>query len=108
MGMIGLGMLGRAELFFVVVDICYMEHGIFSTEMFYSLTIAATMLNITVPIAISMYRPVFVGEKQFCGLGPTPDEPLTLEPGTGGGGDPRLWSSAQLSNASMIHRQMSS
>lgn len=58
--MIGFGMLGRAELFFVVLDICYNQHQIYSTEMFYSLTFAAVLLNICVPVTISLYTPYYL------------------------------------------------
>eukprot|EP00929_Paragymnodinium_shiwhaense_P019243 TRINITY_DN13192_c0_g1_i1.p1 TRINITY_DN13192_c0_g1~~TRINITY_DN13192_c0_g1_i1.p1 ORF type:complete len:629 (+),score=138.21 TRINITY_DN13192_c0_g1_i1:70-1956(+) len=58
--MIGFGMLGRAELFFVVLNLCYLENSIISEEMFFALTIAAMLLNITVPVAISVYKPYYV------------------------------------------------
>jgi Kef-type K+ transport system membrane component KefB len=57
--MIGFGMLGRAELFFVVLDICYIEYKIFTTELFYALTFAAILLNISVPVTISIYQPYY-------------------------------------------------
>jgi Kef-type K+ transport system membrane component KefB len=61
--MIGFGMLGRAELFFVVLDICYIENQIFTAEMFYSLTFASILLNVSVPVTISMYQPYYTGAK---------------------------------------------
>jgi Kef-type K+ transport system membrane component KefB len=67
--MIGFGMLGRAELFFVVLNICYNEYPIYSTEMFYSLTFAAVLLNISVPVTISLYTPYYLGEKSLFGKG---------------------------------------
>merc|ERR1712039_265599 len=53
-------MLGRAELFFVVLNSAYLENTIFSEEMFFSLTMAAMMLNISVPITISLYKPYYM------------------------------------------------
>lgn len=70
--MIGFGMLGRAELFFVVLDVCYNVHDIFTTEMFYSLTFAAVLLNISVPVTISIYAPYYLGEKACCGARSVP------------------------------------
>ena len=68
-------MLGRAELFFVVLDICYIEHNIFTTEMFYSLTFAAMFMNISVPITISLFKPYYVGEKTLpCGGKPEDEQ----------------------------------
>jgi hypothetical protein len=58
--MIGFGMLGRAELFFVVLNVAYIEFPIFTEEMFFSLTMAAMLLNISVPITISLYKPYYV------------------------------------------------
>ncbi len=39
--MIGFGMLGRAELAFVVMDIAYVQNDIFTTEVFYTLMFTA-------------------------------------------------------------------
>jgi hypothetical protein len=58
--MIGFGMLGRAELFFVVLNVAYLDFPIFTEEMFFSLTMAAMLLNISVPITISLYRPYYI------------------------------------------------
>jgi len=58
--MIGFGMLGRAELFFVVLNVAYLDFPIFTEEMFFSLTMAAMLLNISVPITISLYKPYYV------------------------------------------------
>ena len=55
--MIGFGMLGRAELAFVVMDIAYVEKQILSTEAFYTLMATAFILNILVPITISLWKP---------------------------------------------------
>lgn len=57
--MIGFGMLGRAELAFVVMDIAYVEHKIMSTEAFYTLMLAAFLLNCTVPVTIRWWKARF-------------------------------------------------
>ncbi|MCB1667243.1 MAG: cation:proton antiporter [Porticoccaceae bacterium] len=54
--MIGFGMLGRAELAFVVMDIAYVEHQIMSTEAFYTLMLAAFLLNVSVPLTIRWWK----------------------------------------------------
>ena len=55
--MIGFGMLGRAELAFVVMDIAYVQNKILSTEAFYTLMCTAFCLNVAVPISISLWKP---------------------------------------------------
>jgi Kef-type K+ transport system membrane component KefB len=55
--MIGFGMLGRAELAFVVMDIAYVQNSILTTEAFYTLMITAFWLNIAVPITIGLWKP---------------------------------------------------
>ncbi len=55
--MIGFGMLGRAELAFVVMDIAYVEHQIMSTDAFYTLMITAFFLNVSVPLTIRWWKP---------------------------------------------------
>jgi len=62
--MIGLGMLGRAELAFVVIDIAYVEHSILSTEAFYTLMVTCFFLNIAVPISIHLWKPHYVAERE--------------------------------------------
>jgi Kef-type K+ transport system membrane component KefB len=57
--MIGFGMLGRAELAFVVMDIGYVQNKILSTEAFFTLMITAFFLNIAVPLSISWWRPYY-------------------------------------------------
>ncbi|PHQ67546.1 MAG: cation/H(+) antiporter [Robiginitomaculum sp.] len=57
--MIGFGMLGRAELAFVVMDIAYTQNHILSIEAFYTLMITAFWLNLAVPITIRMWKPVY-------------------------------------------------
>ncbi len=61
--MIGIGMLGRAELAFVVMDIAYVQNQIITTEVFYVLMVTAFALNVAVPVGISLWRPYFLGEK---------------------------------------------
>ena len=61
--MIGFGMLGRAELAFVVMNIAYIQHGIFTEEVFYTLMIAIFWLNVAVPLTIRFWRPYYSGEK---------------------------------------------
>ena len=61
--MIGFGMLGRAELAFVVMNIAYIQHGIFTEEVFYTLMITIFWLNVSVPLTIRFWRPYFSGEK---------------------------------------------
>lgn len=55
--MIGFGMLGRAELAFVVMDIAYVQNQILSTEAFYTLMLTAFWLNIAVPVTITLWKP---------------------------------------------------
>jgi Kef-type K+ transport system membrane component KefB len=57
--MIGFGMLGRAELAFVVIDIAYVEHGILNTEAFYTLMFTAFCLNVAVPVTIRLWKPYY-------------------------------------------------
>ncbi len=61
--MIGFGMLGRAELAFVVMNIAYIQHGIFTEEVFYTLMITIFWLNVAVPVTIRFWRPYYSGEK---------------------------------------------
>lgn len=57
--MIGFGMLGRAELAFVVMDISYIQHPILSEEAFFTLMATAFFLNISVPVTIALWKPYF-------------------------------------------------
>jgi Kef-type K+ transport system membrane component KefB len=61
--LIGLGMLGRAELAFVVMDIGYVQNNLISTEAFYTLMATAFILNVCVPISIKLWKPYFDGTK---------------------------------------------
>ena len=58
--MIGLGMLGRAELAFVVMDIAYVQHSIIPVQAFFTLMITAFFLNVLVPVTISWWRPYYI------------------------------------------------
>lgn len=57
--MIGFGMLGRAELAFVVMDIAYVQHRIIPIDAFYTLMITAFFLNVAVPVTIKLWKPVY-------------------------------------------------
>jgi Kef-type K+ transport system membrane component KefB len=63
--LIGLGMLGRAELAFVVMDIGYVQNSIITTDAFYTLMVTAFMLNVAVPIFIKLWKPYFEGTKNL-------------------------------------------
>ncbi len=54
--LIGFGMLGRAELAFVVMNIAYIETSIFSIEVFYTLMFTAFWLNVSVPVTIRLWK----------------------------------------------------
>jgi len=64
--MIGFGMLGRAELAFVVMDISYVEHSILSTGAFYTLMFTAFWLNVAVPISIALWKPYYQRHSPEC------------------------------------------
>ena len=57
--LIGLGMLGRAELAFVVMDIAYVQHSIMTTPVFYTLMFTTFILNIAVPVTIGWWKPYY-------------------------------------------------
>ncbi|HAU69067.1 MAG: cation:proton antiporter [Arenicella sp.] len=57
--MIGFGMLGRAELAFVVMEIAYVQNQVLTTESFYTLMIACFLLNISVPLTIRWWKTKF-------------------------------------------------
>lgn len=65
--MIGLGMLGRAELAFVVLGIAHVQNDILSKEAFYTLMLTAFMLNILVPLSIRAWKPWFTGDRPLPG-----------------------------------------
>jgi Kef-type K+ transport system membrane component KefB len=68
--MIGFGMLGRAELAFVVMDIAYVQNPILNDEAFYTLMFAAFWLNVSVPVTIAWWKPYYEGRKRLFGHGP--------------------------------------
>jgi Kef-type K+ transport system membrane component KefB len=55
--LIGFGMLGRAELAFVVMEIAYVQNSVMTESMFYTLMFAAFALNICVPLTIRWWKP---------------------------------------------------
>jgi len=63
--MIGLGMLGRAELAFIVINIAYTQNHIITFEQFYILIATLFLLNITVPMAIKWWKPYYEGTKHL-------------------------------------------
>jgi len=65
--MVGLGMLGRAELAFVVMDIAYVQNKILSDDAFYTLMFTAFWLNIAVPLSIRWWKPYYVKEQRDSG-----------------------------------------
>jgi Kef-type K+ transport system membrane component KefB len=54
--LIGFGMLGRAELAFVVMDIAYVQNAILPVEAFYTLMVTAFFLNILVPVSLTLWN----------------------------------------------------
>ena len=66
--MIGFGMLGRAELAFVVMDIAYVQYGIFTHEVFYTLMFTIFWLNVAVPVTIRFWHPYYAGIKPLPGF----------------------------------------
>ncbi len=61
--LIGLGMLGRAELAFIVMDIAYLQSKIISSEVFYTLMFTAFWLNVSVPVSICLWKRWFAPER---------------------------------------------
>jgi Kef-type K+ transport system membrane component KefB len=57
--LIGFGMLGRAELAFVVMDIAYTQNRIIHTEAFYTLMLTAFWLNVSVPLTIRLWKSLY-------------------------------------------------
>ena len=73
--MIGLGMLGRAELAFIVINIAFVQHQIIDVTQFYILMFTAFLLNVTVPISLKWWKPYYLGFKQLKLLGVTLSRP---------------------------------
>jgi len=67
--MIGFGMLGRAELAFIVINIAYVQSKIINLEQFYILMVTVFLLNLTVPTIIKFWKPYYEGKKQLYFLG---------------------------------------
>jgi Kef-type K+ transport system membrane component KefB len=63
--MIGFGMLGRAELAFVVFDIAFVQQKIITEDVFYTLMLTAFWLNVAVPVSIAWWKPYYSGEKSM-------------------------------------------
>jgi Kef-type K+ transport system membrane component KefB len=57
--LIGFGMLGRAELAFVVMGIAYVQNPILSTEAFYTLMFTTFWLNVAVPVSLTWWKPYY-------------------------------------------------
>ena len=54
--MIGFGMLGRAELAFLVMDIAYVQHQLITPDVFYTLMLTTFLLNCSVPLSIRWWK----------------------------------------------------
>jgi Kef-type K+ transport system membrane component KefB len=54
--LIGFGMLGRAELAFVVMEIAYVQYQLLHAEAFYTLMITCFLLNLSVPLTIRYWK----------------------------------------------------
>ena len=70
--LIGFGMLGRAELAFVVMDIAYVESHIITKEVFYMLMFTCFWLNVSVPVSIALIK-----RRYNEALGGSPPQPIT-------------------------------
>lgn len=73
--MIGLGMLGRAELAFIVINIAFVQNKIIDITQFYTLMFTAFLLNLTVPVTLKIWKPYYLGFKQFRIFGTTLSRP---------------------------------
>jgi Kef-type K+ transport system membrane component KefB len=73
--MIGLGMLGRAELAFIVINIAFVQNKIIDVTQFYILMFTAFLLNVTVPISLKLWKPYYLGFKQLRLFGATLSRP---------------------------------
>ena len=62
---IGFGMLGRAELAFVVMDIAYVQNQIISEHMFYTLMATAFCLNVAVPLLLRWWKPHYLRSRSI-------------------------------------------
>ncbi len=62
---IGFGMLGRAELALIVLNITFVQNSLITAEQFYILMFVTFLLNISVPLTIRWWGPYFKGVKQM-------------------------------------------
>ncbi len=69
--MIGFGMLGRAELAFIVINIAYTKSHLITLEQFYTLILTLFLLNMTVPTLIKWWKPYYQGDKELTLFGIT-------------------------------------
>jgi len=60
--LIGFGMLGRAELAFIVINIAYVQNHLITKEEFYTLMFTTFLLNISVPLLLKWYKPFYEKE----------------------------------------------
>jgi len=58
--LIGFGMLGRAELAFIVINIAFVQNKLISQEEFYILMFTTFLLNISVPTLLKWYKPIYL------------------------------------------------
>jgi len=63
--MIGFGMLGRAELAFIVLNIAFVQSQIINAEQFYALVFTVFLLNLSVPLTIKFWKPYYEGKKEL-------------------------------------------
>lgn len=63
--LIGFGMLGRAELAFIVINIAFVQHNIIGVEEFYILIFTTFLLNVSVPLTIKWWEPYYKGSKEL-------------------------------------------
>ncbi|MDH4944135.1 cation:proton antiporter [Sulfurimonas sp. C5] len=63
--MIGLGMLGRAELAFIVIDIAFVNEHLIDLKQFDILILTIFLLNITAPMVIKWWEPYYMGRKEL-------------------------------------------
>jgi hypothetical protein len=55
-------MLGRAELAFIVINIAYVQNHLITKEEFYTLMFTTFLLNISVPLLLKWYKPIYEKE----------------------------------------------
>ncbi|WP_456480259.1 cation:proton antiporter [Nautilia sp.] len=62
--LIGLGMLGRAELAFIVINIAFVQNSLITQKEFYILMFTTFLLNISVPTLLKWYKPIYLGNRK--------------------------------------------